>query len=68
MNELTKNQFGVYSLHSALLLNHTKKNVSRRRSAVDHATTKTMSMVIDSALLDTLERLHFGDDRPAGRP
>jgi len=41
--------------------------------AVDHTTTKTTSTVFDSALLATLERLHFGDkapdcpDRPAGR-
>ena len=32
--------------------------------AVDHTTTKTTSTVIDSALLATLERLHFGDKAP----
>ena len=41
-------------------------NVTRCRSAIDHTTTKRTSKVIDSALLATLERLHLGDEAPAG--
>ena len=44
----------------------TTTNVFHRRSAVDHATTKRTNTVIDNTLFVTLERLHFGDDRPAG--